>query len=722
MTHSPLPVFRCPFRSRVRWNEFWTPNCICRCANLRHIKISKHVRVQLPVPLAILKLILIMVVLIGYFCWYCIYYDKTYLKTAPILGEGRLQLQHPVEHCNPLDTSCKSNFAPMATLPYCVEHGNATAGEIAASTNVSKFAKWEWTSELEERLEERRNATHFVPFARQKNCRFMDEFDIETYNAGSVQSEFIVPTHVTKFYQKTLPCPDITKPCNEKYEFTKSSENKYTADIESATLLIDHSFLCAELGMENDAWSLVGMFRACKECPLWAIPVEGHSRKTWFTHWGHDRDLLDTIYQEWGATEADDTGFKAIPYGDYISIEELLKLSQTNLDVPREVNEEGALSRREIGCVIIIEVSYYNYRTNSIPNRLPPVYIYDIYEMPVEKFKATEMLWKNQYGNDDHRVVVEVHGIHVVLRLTGVVGRFSFTQTLLMIIEVGVLVGLIGWFTQCLVLNFYGGTLGDAFEDALCEEIREEVVTQYDARLSIGTMDNSLCNNLTRCAVSIGACLGISGARKTLVHVPSVGDAASIHDEKLIVLAPKRLWTPRKSRMSLYMKDPRIRGVREKFMGPYQKLRGQNYPRICGNAQYGFWDNLRGVCSTKRRLRYSDDTSEWLCVLEKKAPPGALVPLVREETFGVLDLGLTMRQEWRGHPQEASISENPAYFETFGCCFVPTNESDDEDEDDADMSVDSRASVTCSPASGGYERLAHLYPLLQGVPSDYDTP
>lgn len=480
----------------------------------------------------------------------------------------------------------------------------------------------------------------FVPFERQKKCDYFDEFDIETYNAGPREKEFMVPTHTTRFFQKTVPC-NGTEACEHKYDFSRPLKEAYVADIDSSTLLIDHSYVCEHLHMENDAWSLFGMYRACTECPLMEVPYAPGQKDEWKTEWGHGDELLEKTRKTWDThiEKPIGSGFVSIRYGDYITLKDLLKLAQVDLDLPVGVAVDRPRSRRETGTVIIIEVTYYNYHESSIPNSLPPVYVYDVFEMPVEKFKATEMVWKDLYDEAPSRTIVEVHGIHVALRVKGVLGRFSLTSTLLMIIEIGVLLGLISWFTQMCALNWYGGTLGDAFDDALVEEIREEAATEYDAKAHVGRLPWFCCSFID----TIHDALGLG--RKTLVHIPLVGDAVSINaEEKLILLEEKPGWSTF---------DSDIGHMRSLFVGPFRKL--HRFPKCGGHSQYGAWDPEDGTTDKTTILRYCVDKKEFQCVDIEHSTEKALT---------LTELGLTMREEHRGDEHEHGGGT------TFSCCDV----------------------------------------------------
>lgn len=615
---------------------------------------------HLPCFLAFVKIVLTLIVLVIYFAWFCIYYEKAYLKKSNIIGEGRLQFQHPVKHCNPLDKDCHANFRPTSELPYCSQHGKVTEEEMNRIKARNAAQYWNLTEESAKMLSKyRRSMPDFAPFERQKKCQYFDEFDIETYNPGAREKEYMVPTHITKFFQKTIPC-NGSETCEEKYEFSREPQENYIGDIESSTILVDHSYLCEQLQMENDAWSLFGMYRSCIECPLMEVPYAKGQKEEWTKEWGRGEQLLEETRRTWGThrEEPIGSGFVSIRYGDYITVKNLLKLAQVDLDLPVGVSGDKQRSRRETGTVIVIEVTYYNYHEYSIPNSLPPVYVYDVFEMPVEKFKTTEMVWKDLYNDERSRTIISVNGVHIALRVKGVLGRFSITATLLMIVEVGVLLGLISWFIQFCVLNWYGGTLGDAFDDALVEEIREETATEHDAKPHVGRFSGFCCSFSTMILGLLQKLEIFNGGRKTLVHIPLVGDAVRISAESLFIVDEKPGWLSY---------DGDIKHMRSLFVGPYHKLRDVNFPKYGGHSQYGVWNPMKGTISKTMILRYCEDKKEFLCVNREDN--------IKEISMTLSELGLRMREEYRG------LGEHGHANGTLWCCDMDADSDEHLKED-----------------------------------------
>jgi len=373
--------------------------------------------------------------LLSYVVWQ-IYFKKGYLVMGAIEGTSRLQLQHPVQACNPLSHGCKTNFRGFDELPYCKQH----PGEVDRN-------------------------------AYQETCEYFDEFDIQT--RGYLSDHMLIPTRETVYDQKVL-CGGRDGPCSKKYEEV-DQETVYVADIESFTLLIDHSMVCQELGLNLKSWDMVGFYEFCPELmeglssgcqlkPIQRANNHSHSKvgaqeearafdmwmepqwvRTFFPFLGNSKENVDKVHSP----------FIKIENGDIIKVSHLLEEIGVNLDEHRN----KSASRRHSGLVVVIDIEYTNFKSFSWPNHLPPVYKYKIKLSPADEYKV--MATHPGHGNTSQRKVVDSHGIYIIINTTGYLGLCSWMYIGMMMIGALALEGCARYMVTMYALNFVAGDKRD---------------------------------------------------------------------------------------------------------------------------------------------------------------------------------------------------------------------------------------------------------------------
>eukprot|EP00929_Paragymnodinium_shiwhaense_P025680 TRINITY_DN15468_c0_g3_i2.p1 TRINITY_DN15468_c0_g3~~TRINITY_DN15468_c0_g3_i2.p1 ORF type:complete len:511 (-),score=103.07 TRINITY_DN15468_c0_g3_i2:431-1963(-) len=451
--HCPLPVFR--------WQSF--KDSFPRIFGFGGIDLTPHVYLKLKGPLSLLN-VLLKVLLFGSYLVWALFISKNYLYLAHTDGTHRLQLQHPVKnHCNPLEIGCKTNFSTYDELPYCKQNSH--------KVDPQKVGK-------------------------QNTCEYFDEFDVNS-NAASFNSGMLVTTRKTHIRQKLL-CNGQEGYCENKYKVL--NENTiFVADIESFTLLIDHSMVCNDLGMSHSAWDLVGLYKHCKpgpqlpylseaeedaltdKCTLLPITrLKDHEDETFqdmelrgFNMWTQV-GFWSRLFPFFTDRRADVKSIRRapmvkIPNGDIIRIKELLEELDVDLDAPRSAKEPHKTRRHE-GLVLVVTIEYANYMRFTWPNSLPPVYTYKFTLSPASEYK--EML--TSAADHDERVIEDLHGLYVVVQQQGNLGEFSWFYVALMFIGGLALESIVRWLTVMIALNLLQGEAGEDFERDMIYEVAIE--------------------------------------------------------------------------------------------------------------------------------------------------------------------------------------------------------------------------------------------------------
>lgn len=391
--------------------------------------------------------------LMGYVVWQ-LYCKKSYLRLAPIEGTSRLQVQHPVKSCNPLTKGCNTDFRGFDQLPYCKQHHGEVDGQM-----------------------------------HQETCEYFDEFDIQT--RGYMSDSLLIPTRETVFEQKIL-CGGREAPCDKKYE-ALDEETIYVADIESFTLLIDHSMVCHDLGVSSKSWDMVGFYESCpgsspprgldNGCQL--KPIQRHSDKSslvkekeedkTFKMWT-EPNWLYTFLPFFGNSDLEASAKKSpfikIANGDIIKVSHLLDELGINLDEHR-----GASSRRHSGLVIVIDIEYTNYKSFSWPNHLPPVYKYKVKLSPADEYKVMK---SDNNGKTSRRQVVDSHGIYIIINSQGYIGVYSGYHLAVMLLGALALEGFARYVVTMYALNCVAGDKKDSDQEP--EEIQADGFTDLIAR------------------------------------------------------------------------------------------------------------------------------------------------------------------------------------------------------------------------------------------------
>jgi len=159
-----------------------------------------------------------MFIIICYVFIFQLLYKGSHFQLQPHSGIARMQLQHPTKQCSPMQLDCSANYTSLKKLPYC----NQYTGKSGNPTT-------------------------------KKECKYFDALDLLTPMDGG----YLMPTFI-ETYDQVPGCKPSAKnnyKCDKKYAFVdgngdiqtgsgraKPKAQFFVADLESFTLLIDHSF------------------------------------------------------------------------------------------------------------------------------------------------------------------------------------------------------------------------------------------------------------------------------------------------------------------------------------------------------------------------------------------------------------------------------------------------------------------------------------------------
>lgn len=281
--------------------------------------------------------------------------------------------------------------------------------------------------------------------------------------SGKQHSTLLIPTRISKSHQQaTHDCgPHDEAKCRNVYVFGEhgAPEERYIADIERYTLLIDHAFMMPfeDQGAgapvrRGTSVEFPGSFEVCEDpkrhtnCKDVPIPcISGACHLEEGRRLGGEPDA-DFEERRLGG----DKKFFSIKVGDVIQMGELLRLS--GIDLNNDTNLAGEPRRGE-GFIIQIDVDYSNTRMFHFPpwETTPIRYTYRAGLLPTETYKeVTEEVG----GDGNSRVLSDMHGVFVRVQLTGSICYFSFSQFILVMTTSLGLLALAQW-----AVGFYASNI-----------------------------------------------------------------------------------------------------------------------------------------------------------------------------------------------------------------------------------------------------------------------
>mmetsp|Transcript_63208 Transcript_63208/g.137464 ORF Transcript_63208/g.137464 Transcript_63208/m.137464 type:complete len:460 (+) Transcript_63208:94-1473(+) len=432
-----LPLVRCPCNKRASASPkpSASTDSSLKALFLEEIlgfntyEMPRTVKVK-STKVGILKVVLMSLVFIGYFLGYGLFWNKSYLEISAITGIMRMNMQHPTAHCNPLHEDCLDRFKPLDELPYCQRH--SSDGTVVQSQMT------------------------------QQPCEYLDEYDVG--NVAFQGSVTMMPTRLKRVKQEKI-CDSARTPCPRQYKAV-AVEDVFVADMESFTVLIDHSVTDEEVGVSHSAWELDGFLRPCPpphDCPL--MPIQSDSQRS--PRSPLDPKVSQQVNKLWNAGEpANMTDAFALPNGDVFRMGFLLDFLGVEMDSDKILYDNRTL--RQEGVSLMMTIVYSNFAPGSMPNSLPPMYEYQFSVAPYVSYKRTQTF---HVPGEPTRLMNDQHGVFINGRQKGHLGVFNFRNCFLMLLEAGLLFSAVRWIISLVLLNWPNGNISDNLETKMTETL-----------------------------------------------------------------------------------------------------------------------------------------------------------------------------------------------------------------------------------------------------------
>jgi len=325
------------------------------------------------------------VLIVIYIVVYQLMYNCKHMVHGTIEATTRVTIQRPTkDHCDPKVAGCQANFTQLRDLPYC--------------------RQWAGPAGL--------RAPH------QKHCQYFDE---QMWNFGPEDRDGkFIPTIYQNTTQRRSSSPETNA-----YTFTDRDigEASYVADIESFTLLFDHSFTSHDLGLSRKKQDCSGSWVGSGGAAGEPVPV-GRS---------------------FHGAPAALPSIRTIPGGDIVSLRDLLRLSGAQEALDQEMLQTSC--RRNEGGILIVDVTYSNNRRwDFLGSRKGEItYTYRPRLVPSHKYKR---MYMQPLPGTSERVIHDFHGLSVVLNVRGDLVGFDEHHLLLVLTTSATLLAASSFFTD----------------------------------------------------------------------------------------------------------------------------------------------------------------------------------------------------------------------------------------------------------------------------------
>lgn len=334
----------------------------------------------------------LMLCIVMYIVVYQLIAKLGYLRFSPAQNSARMTLQEPTVHCNPNKASCQDDLADLSQLPYCCARNSSCAAKEDGSCSCDYQPS---------------------PKYGNYNCTWLGGDD-----AGVVQGSSILVATLTHQYDLRLnsSCfttfPEAAGSCRKVW-MVESDTVVFTADVESYTVLVDHSVTSPASGVALTSRSMVGAL---------------------FVDKGRVQDQLCASRPDAVSAAVDGSPTDAAPCYlkpsetpdglDYFSVGDLLAAAGVRLD---DDSFDGGQSVRYEGVIVNLQIEYSNTRLwKGIED--PTRYLYKPSVIPGSSYKTTVAV---SSAYPDLRVRRDLHGVLFDVRPGGTLAVFDFTQLLL---------------------------------------------------------------------------------------------------------------------------------------------------------------------------------------------------------------------------------------------------------------------------------------------------
>jgi len=392
-----------------------------------------------------------MFIIICYVFIFQLLYKGSHFQLQPHSGIARMQLQHPTKQCSPMQLDCSANYTSLKKLPYC----NQYTGKSGNPTT-------------------------------KKECKYFDALDLLTPMDGG----YLMPTFI-ETYDQAPGCKPSAKnnyKCDKKYAFVdgngdiqtgsgraKPKAQFFVADLESFTLLIDHSFRVETGTVEYDDFKMQGYWLDCsneqwtlnstwlstgshcvkkpiicahKDCGKMGMvtasgqtagkPRREHGRKGKRAGLVQSKSAVGALSLEsgslGGATHQNmksDPEMYSLAGGDVFSIRTLYEMAGRSLDDWwYDPSDKRNMTIRQRGTVLVVNIHYNNLQPWTLFRpQDPPEYVMSVTSRPVEKYKHIRA---DASGGRTRELTME-YGTLVMVQSSSSIGVFKMIHMLIVV-------------------------------------------------------------------------------------------------------------------------------------------------------------------------------------------------------------------------------------------------------------------------------------------------
>lgn len=350
-----------------------------------------------------------------------------HLLSVPVYGSARGQAIQPTkDSCNPLNPDCRSDFTPLSKLLYCSQY----EGKESAAEGRRMATKERRRSE---------GTFHDIPQddmaksplgSPQADCEYLDA-PAMTQGRSPVPGTVFLPTRIVEHTQVRGCKPSAANhhSCDTKPWIKKPGVEmtmKFVAEVERFRLLINQAFHSEVPG--QDLSGRAADFNAF-------IHGRTQLQDMKMKHQGfveHIEETIAKVVRHWKIPEGKPNA--TIPFGtvystsegDVMAVSDLMRMADARgaaiLDEPRL----DGTSMRSQGAVISMNIRYTNVQKFDPFGKADPRYTITASYLPMRYYKVVHQ----KLLSDDERLMLNVHGILILIRVAGAIRVFSFTHML----------------------------------------------------------------------------------------------------------------------------------------------------------------------------------------------------------------------------------------------------------------------------------------------------
>jgi len=222
-----------------------------------------------------------------------------------------------------------------------------------------------------------------------KECQYWDE-TLVMYPPSSEYSLFVT-TRVTSSKQETSNGCSLSQYNCTYVNVSNTTKDFYIADVDTFTILVDHTLAAPNLGIQYNAKQLPGLMLNSKGKQITLDPPS----------------IVGVVNQN-----------------DILTLQAILNSANiASLDSPGFSNSSRSI--RDDGMLLFCFITYSNTYTYSTSKYR---YTYEFHLIEDTKFKIVEPIYLDDVS---HRYIFNRHGVRIIFIQTGQLGKFDFQTTLL---------------------------------------------------------------------------------------------------------------------------------------------------------------------------------------------------------------------------------------------------------------------------------------------------